>query len=578
MVYPSFKYIQHEYTLVAPIKNTLIFESKFESGNLSKAVKISEDEYNLYLEYDVETQGYTQWYYFSVKNYKPHHCVQFNIVNLLKPNSLYKDGLMPLVFSTEAYAKTSLDWQRGGFDIEYFQNSFERKFSVPNTPNFYYTLSFKYNFDYENDTVYFCHCYPYTYSTLMKYLEKLSEIPEYSSFLEISTLCKTLAGNICPILTITDSIASYKKHASEKSKTFSKKKGVVLTARVHPGETNSSYIIQGAIDFLLSESNQARNLRKKFVFKIVPMLNPDGVVYGNYRCSLLGVDLNRRWKEPNMHLHPTIFYTKEMIKYFQRTHHLFFFCDIHGHSTKKDAFLYGCKTKLTTKNEQKENIYIRLIPLILAKKNRLFNYDNCQFNLNKIKESTARIVIFKELGVLACYTLEASFLGNSSKIEDIFDIGKYTEIGSELCKIISFFRTPKKLLQAVEKIYRGIISIDTESTSLDISQSIESINIDCLESLFSNDDNKDSETDSAASENDDKKIEFRLSNPKLKIKKKKFPTVIKYISRISVNCAPSSLARSASGKKMKSIFNNTANFRLRKGSLKKIKIFTNTYY
>lgn len=26
------------------------------------------------------------------------------------------------------------------------------------------------------------------------------------------------------------------------------------------------------------------------------MLNPDGVINGNYRCSLAGCDLNRRWK------------------------------------------------------------------------------------------------------------------------------------------------------------------------------------------------------------------------------------------------------------------------------------------
>jgi len=40
------------------------------------------------------------------------------------------------------------------------------------------------------------------------------------------------------------------------------------------------------------------------------MLNPDGVIHGNYRCSLLGCDLNRKWQTPNKFLHPTIFYTK----------------------------------------------------------------------------------------------------------------------------------------------------------------------------------------------------------------------------------------------------------------------------
>jgi hypothetical protein len=50
------------------------------------------------------------------------------------------------------------------------------------------------------------------------------------------------------------------------------------------------------------------------VFKIVPMLNPDGVINGNYRCSLSGHDLNRQWKDPSKKLHPTIFYTKLMLK------------------------------------------------------------------------------------------------------------------------------------------------------------------------------------------------------------------------------------------------------------------------
>ncbi len=39
--------------------NTLIFESRFESGNLRRAVKIGEFEYNLILKYDYNTTAYT---------------------------------------------------------------------------------------------------------------------------------------------------------------------------------------------------------------------------------------------------------------------------------------------------------------------------------------------------------------------------------------------------------------------------------------------------------------------------------------------------------------------------------------
>jgi murein tripeptide amidase MpaA len=53
--------------------------------------------------------------------------------------------------------------------------------------------------------------------------------------------------------------------------------------------------MEGSLKFLLSKTDLAEELLKNFVFKIVPMLNPDGVIHGNYRCSLLGVDLNRKW-------------------------------------------------------------------------------------------------------------------------------------------------------------------------------------------------------------------------------------------------------------------------------------------
>jgi murein tripeptide amidase MpaA len=51
--------------------------------------------------------------------------------------------------------------------------------------------------------------------------------------------------------------------------------------------------MQGIIDFLTGPEKSAKILRNTYVFKIVPMLNPDGVIVGNYRCSLSGLDLNR---------------------------------------------------------------------------------------------------------------------------------------------------------------------------------------------------------------------------------------------------------------------------------------------
>jgi len=69
-------------------------------------------------------------------------------------------------------------------------------------------------------------------------------------------------------------------------------------------------MMKGVINFLVGDSPEAIILRDHFVFKIVPMLNPDGVINGNYRCGLCGGDLNRRYKTPSKIIHPTVWALK----------------------------------------------------------------------------------------------------------------------------------------------------------------------------------------------------------------------------------------------------------------------------
>jgi len=55
--------------------------------------------------------------------------------------------------------------------------------------------------------------------------------------------------------------------------------------------------MRGVINFLTDIENiEAKLLREKFIFKLILMLNLDGDINGNYRTSLAGCDLNRRWK------------------------------------------------------------------------------------------------------------------------------------------------------------------------------------------------------------------------------------------------------------------------------------------
>ena len=75
----------------------------------------------------------------------------------------------------------------------------------------------------------------------------------------------------------------------------SEKKNVLVSGRIHPGESNSSHVIKGFIDFLCSDRPEAQVLRKRMNFFIVPMMNPDGVIMGNSRSSASGKDLNREF-------------------------------------------------------------------------------------------------------------------------------------------------------------------------------------------------------------------------------------------------------------------------------------------
>jgi hypothetical protein len=377
-----------------------VFESRFESGNLSYAAKVSESEYNLLLQNDVNSKGHIQWFYFRVTNTTADLKVKFNILNFAKTDSLFNYGMKVLVYSETENREQGTGWFRAGEDILYFANGIRRD----DTMKSYYSLTFTYTFQHSSDTVFFAYCFPYTYYDLMQDLNAIESDPGRSMFVTRKLLCYTLGGNRCEYLTVTSPAhPDVIKH----------RKGIVISARVHPGETVGSWMMKGIIDFITGPSSEAETLRNNYIFKIVPMLNPDGVINGNYRCSLAGVDLNRRWSRPSKTLHPEITATKKLVKQFSRERQIDLVCDLHGHSRKKNIFMYGC-------NIHNQPEATRLLPYILSKISPLFSFKDCRFAMQKSKESTMRITIFKETHIKNVFTLEASFCG--------MDFGPYAAI------------------------------------------------------------------------------------------------------------------------------------------------------
>lgn len=239
--------------------DSLAFDSAFESGNLLSAHRIGALEYELLLHPDHATTGHTQWYLFSVGNAVGGCTYHFHITNLNKPDSLYGAGQQPLFFSSHAFSREGKGWQRVGKDVKYVKNGRRRN----GRPLF--TLSFAVEFPHDGDKCVFAHCFPYTFTDLTKYL-KSKQLSGASQFVfNCDVLCQTLAGNACHLLTIT---------ANGTPEELAARKGIFLSARVHPGESNSSLIMKGILDFLTGTSAEAASLRSACVFKIIPMLNP----------------------------------------------------------------------------------------------------------------------------------------------------------------------------------------------------------------------------------------------------------------------------------------------------------------
>lgn len=446
-------------------KKTPVISNNTDHISNNDALSPTYQEYELELHHDLHSPRHTQWFYFGVKNMKSNLKVKFSIKNFYKKSSMFNYGMKPLMFSElcggwrrvgeniSYYCNDDEeDDLEGVSPFKAGRRRRRRRKSRRNSSKIqknkkkpFYTLTFTYTFEAADDCCYFAYCYPYTYTDLQRKLSSImisfdnnnninnnngknkdnkniragkEENKDYSKdnssanvgdnsiinntirnnnniYVKREILCKTLAGNNCEMITIMESDPdSNSTHQSNNKPT------IIITARVHPGESCSSFVCEGILDFLLS--GEAKQLLYLFNFQVVPMLNPDGVINGNSRTSMAGCDLNRRWDRPNEKYHPTIYYTKQMIRELlllkkkndfgkeedgnnnendgfsfvydtdmknpvqkdgkgrrsqtnltfqhlnpkiQKTNNnnIFMVCDLHGHSRQEGVFLYGCR-------------------------------------------------------------------------------------------------------------------------------------------------------------------------------------------------------------------------------------------
>ncbi|KHN80416.1 Cytosolic carboxypeptidase 1 [Toxocara canis] len=433
----------------------LLFESRFESGNLRRVTQVGSRHYELILSPDInQSRAHYQWFYFEVSNNEANVPYTFEVVNCIKSTSMFSKGMQPVLFSVTEASRGRPGWVRAGSSVCYYRNLYantstatrnnsnkkngisrKKKGSSSSTRSFF-SIRFTITFQHAADICYIAYHFPYTYSFLQASLEymtgRLSKAD--SAYMRVDKLCDTLAGNAVPLITIT---------ATGSREEVDRREVVVLSARVHPGESNASWMMHGVIEFLLGSSANATELRDNFVFKLIPMLNPDGVINGSHRCSLAGVDLNRVWDRPSPLLHPSVFHAKGVIQYVVDVlkKKPFVFVDFHGHSRRCNVFVFGNNPeeswRISDRSLEHDSQFM-LLPELLDQSSRLFSLGECRFSITKAKEPSARVVIWRQFDIRRVYTMEATYCG--------FDVGPYAgnhvgiselkEMGRDLCMVL----------------------------------------------------------------------------------------------------------------------------------------------
>ncbi|EDO63226.2 cytosolic carboxypeptidase 6 isoform X2 [Anopheles arabiensis] len=400
----------------------LCFDAAFETGNLGRVDLVGEFEYDLFLRPDTCNPRYRFWFNFTVDNVKQDQRVIFNIVNMNKSRNLFKDGMTPLVKST-----SRPKWQRlPRCEVFYYKSPVHQN---------HYVLSFAFGFDKEDEVYQFALTFPYSYSKMQAYLNAVElKFPEA---FERSSLGMSIQNRKLELITFDD----VKKPDKMDPKNVIHM--VVILARIHPGESPASYVVQGLIEFLAAANQPiSKALREHVVFKIVPMLNPDGVFLGNNRCNVIGHDLNRSWNRLSQYTHPTLSAVMKMLKEYDNSscYQVDFVIDLHAHSSLTGTFIYGS----TYDNVYRYERHL-VFPKLFATKCEDFCQEHMMFNADDRKSGTARRYFVEALSDnVNTYTLEVSMCGyflNGTNILTQYTEDGYMRIGRNLARtFLEYYR------------------------------------------------------------------------------------------------------------------------------------------
>ena len=353
----------------------------------------------------MDCSSYRTWFHFGVKGLVRGTRVKLSLVNLTYLRIFANKAYRPVFKCSPSQA----EWMR--VDSE---TSFEPTYTV------YYKFSWSFDVLFNNNEVFFAYAPPFPYTEILNSISFVVANCPKDVYVYRETLTKSIDGRPVELVTLSDSrnfgesseigIRDLFEGGTGRCK-VSKKPIVFVTARVHPGETPASFLMESLMLFLISPDPRAVALRQNFVFKLVPVLNPDGVYRGNFRMDQNGINLNRCYISPDESLHPTIYGVKLYFEYLSPM--IKFYFDLHAHASKRSCFVFG--NNMPTESLTETQVLAKLIEL----NSGFFEFSECDFSEKSMatkdpkdhhsKEGSGRVNFFKAFGVVHSYTVECSY-------------------------------------------------------------------------------------------------------------------------------------------------------------------------
>ena len=172
--------------------------------------------------------------------------------------------------------------------LTYF--SFIEPWGYEDSQNYFTNMQFTINEEERfKENIYF-HRELLCYSKEMRFLELITLTASNKKLEEREKKIEGPNGVLFPAL--EPDTEAFNLFSSERPFKFDKPV-VFLTARVHPGEVQASHVLNGILNFLMQDTLQARLLLETYTFKMIPLINPDGVARGYYRLDTHNHNLNR---------------------------------------------------------------------------------------------------------------------------------------------------------------------------------------------------------------------------------------------------------------------------------------------